>query len=405
MGVLALGAGSVALRSVGAFAGLGELARLDAVALRYQQQQQLGVRTRLQATSQSDLPATWRAGPAEIYSGQAQKALYLMKENPLLFEETVEQELEDLQVQKDEDDKAKAALETNAKEDTLMLRKRIEEVKQNERMRIVTELLYLKVCRKFQQLQVPLIPVLKQGGDVKFGSINLKGLTSDIYSKDALELVRDHLFRIIGQSGNPSFMGGMGVVQIALFQAGQVYAMSAMFGYYLRRVDARYQLEKLAGNFGAWGDEAPEASASPFAEDESAANSLKGYISSFGLDEVQSMWAVTSVEAQMAMETQVSALFGDLRALKEKLVGAVGMVGSPEEAEQKLQEAIKKNEVESMKITSDDLRRLVLEAVAYGSLLNDAEKQVDSMYELTPASSRSTGVLPGEDDEGRMLME
>jgi len=355
----------------------------------------------------SDLPEKWKAGPAEVYTGLAQKSYYLMKENPVLFDVTVDEDLEKLQVEKEDEEKQKKDLEGNAKEDTLVLRKRIEEVKMNERIRAVTELLYLKVCRKFQQLQVPLIPQLKEGGDVRFGNVDLKGLTTDIYSADALELVRDHLFRIIGQQGgNPSFAGGMGVVQIALFQAGQVYAMSAMFGYYLRRVDQRYQLEKLAGTFGAWGEEeASEEASNPFSQDPSAADSLKAYISSFGPDEVQSMWAVTSAEAQLAMEMQVTALFGDLRALKEKLVNALGMVNSPEEATMKLEKAIKSKEVESLRITSDDLRRLVLEAVAFGSLLNDSEKQFDSVYELTPASSRVMGVLTGDDEEGRMLPE
>jgi len=351
------------------------------------------------------LPEKWKAGPAEVYTGLAQKSFYLMKENPLLFDMTVDEELEKLQVEREDEEKEKKGLEANAKEDTLALRRRIEEVKMSDRIRAVTELLYLKVCRKFQQLQVPLIPQLQEGGDVRFGNVDLKGLTTDIYSADALELVRDHLFRIIGQQGgNPSFAGGMGVVQIALFQAGQVYAMSAMFGYYLRRVDQRYQLEKLAGTFGAWG-EAPEATSNPFSQDPGAADSLKAYISSFGPDEVQSMWAVTSAEAQMAMEMQVTALFGDLRALKEKLVNALGMVNSPEEATMKLEQAIKSKEVESLRITSDDLRRLVLEAVAFGSLLNDSEKQFDSIYELTPASSRVMGVLTGDDEEGRMLPE
>eukprot|EP00435_Cladocopium_sp_Y103_P013579 s350_g3.t1 len=361
-------------------------------------------RPQLHASS-SELPEKWKAGPAEVYSGVAQKAVYLMKENPTLFDMTVDEELEKLQEQKEEEEKKKNEMEANAKEDTLVLRRRIEEVKMNERIRAVTELLYLKVCRKFQQLQVPLIPALKEGGDVRFGNIDLKALTSDIYSQDALELVREHLFRIIGQQGNPSFAGGMGVVQIALFQAGQVYAMSAMFGYYLRRVDQRYQLEKLAGNFGAWGEKAPETTSNPFSQDQGAADSLKGYIESFGADEVQSMWSVTSMEAQMAMESQVTALFGDLRALKDKLVNALGMVSSPEEATAKLEQAIKSKEVESLRLTSDDLRRLVLEAVAYGSLLNDSEKQFDCIYELTPASTRIMGVLTGDDDEGRMLNE
>lgn len=283
----------------------------------------------------------------------------------------------------------------------------MEEVRQAERARVVTELLYLKVCARFKQLQVPLIPTLRGGGNVKFGALDLKGLTTDVYSQDALELVREHLFRIIGQQGSTDFMGGMAVVQIALFQVGQVYAMSSLFGYYLRRVDARYQLEKLAGNFGAWGEESSgEPAANPFEDDKEGAQSLKDYINDFGPEEVQRMTTIASVEAQMAMEQQVTALFGDLRVLKEKLVNALGMSTSAQEATRKLEQAIQANEVESLRITSDDLRRLVLEAVAYGALLNDAEKQVDTSYELTPSSSRLSGALTGDDeDEGRYLPE
>ncbi|CAK0857164.1 unnamed protein product [Prorocentrum cordatum] len=329
-----------------------------------------------------------------------------MRENPALFDSAVEEELEALAVQRDEEEDQKAQLESDGiKEDTLVLRRRMDEVRQAERTRIVTELLYLKVCRKFQQLQVPLIPPLKAGGDVKFGAIDLKGLTTDVYSADALELVREHLFHIIGQRGSTTFATGTAVVQISLFQAGQVYGMSALFGYYLRRVDARYQLEKLAGNFGAWGEAAPEEGESPFAGDKEGFDSLQGYINQFGPEEVQRMTTIASVEAQMAMESQVAALFGDLRTLKEKLMQVLGMVRSNEEATRKLEEAIQNNEVQSLRITSDDLRRLVLEAVAYGSLLNDSEKQTDSFYELTP-SSRPMGAIMGDDeDEGRYLSE
>lgn len=358
------------------------------------------------ATDPAALPDKWKAGPADVYSGQAQKAMYLMQENPVLFESTLEEELEALQQQKDEEERQKGALEENPKEDTLALRRRMDEVRQNDRLRIVTELMYLKVCGKFKQLGVPLIPSLKAGGDFRFGSIDISGLTDDIYSKDALDLVREHLYRIIGQQGSTAFMGSMAIVQIALFQAGQVYAMSSLFGYYLRRVDARFQLEKLAGTFGAWGDEAPSEVASPFAEeDQSSQQSLKDYVSTFGPEELQRMTTVASAEAHMAMESQVFALFGDLRVLKEKLVNALGPVSSNEEVSQKLEQAVQNGEVESLRITSEDLRRLVLEAVAFGALLNDAETQVDSLYELSPSMSRPMGALTGDDDEGRMLPE
>merc|ERR1711874_710823 len=177
-------------------------------------------------------------------------------------------------------------------------------------------------------------------------------------------------------------------VQISLFQASQVYAMSALFGYYLRQVDARYQLEKLAGSLGAWGDDSITGSEfNPVAEDKGDVQSLKDYITTFGPKEVQRMTAIASVEARLALERQVTALFGDLRVLKEKLLSALGAVSTNEEATKKLEQAIQENKLESLRITSDDLRRLVLEAVAYGALLKDSEKQVDMIYELTPSLS------------------
>lgn len=350
----------------------------------------------------------WKAGPGDVYTGQGQKAMYLLKENELLFEEAFESELEAISVQREQEEQLRRELERSAQDagkDTLALRRRMEEVKDSERLRIVTELLYVKVLSLFKKLKVPLIPPLKGGGNIKFGALDLKGLTTDVYSADALELVREHLFRIIGNQGTTSFMGGLAVVQIALFQVGQVYAMSSLFGYWLRRVDARYQLEKLAGSFGAWGDKGSKASKT-FAEDAETVQSLRDYVNAFGPEEARRMTSVASVEAQMAMEHQVAALFGDLRVLKQKMVEALGMVTSPKEAEQRLQQAISNKEVESVHITSDDLRRLILEAVAYGALLNDSEKRVDSFYELTAATSRPLPAITGDDEEeGRYLNE
>lgn len=344
----------------------------------------------------------WKHGPADVYTGPAQKALYLLKENPELFSSAVEEELDKLNDQKEEAKQQDSTAGDGVDKDALVLRSRVKEVRELDRMRIAMELLYLQVCNKFLKLQVPLIPPLKDGGDVRFGGpVNLQGLT-DIYSSEAVALVKEHLFGILGAQGNP--FGPTAVVQIALFQCGQVYAMSSLFGYYVRRVDARFQLEKLAGAFGAWGDEDAEAKAVQLG-DETVAESLREYVTTFGPEELQRMRSIATVEAQMAMETQVSSLFGDLRVLKNKLLEAVGMVMSNEEATQKLQKAIEEKKVESIRITTDDLRRLVLEAVAFGALLYESEKEADTYYELTPSDRRSMGALTGDDDLGdaRML--
>lgn len=355
-------------------------------------------------------PSRWRAGPGDVFTGEAQQALYLLRENRDWFEMAVDASLQALQRQRD------AAHGSNpsptpppsnaAVKDALVLGQRIAEVRAAERAKVVTELLYLKVCERFLRLQVPLIPPLKGGGIVQFGSLDLKGLTTDVYSQDALELVREHLFGMIGhhQGMTSQFMASFATVQIALFQVGQVYAMSAIFGYNLRRLDARFQLEKLAQAGSR--DIETDGARLPFLEGEAEEDveSLKEYIRSLGHHEFSLKNSMTSMslEAYKTLEHQVVSLFGNMHRLKEKLIRALGRVQSPEEATRQLEAAIHRGDVESIRITVDHLRRLVLEAVAFGALLSDSEKEVDSLYELTPAAGRAAALM-GDEESGRFL--
>jgi hypothetical protein len=214
-----------------------------------------------------------------------------------------------------------------------------------------------------------------------------------------MELVREHLVKIqqdyINALIDQHLTFDEEVASIPLFEASQVYAMSCLFGYWLHNVDKRFQLEKLAGqrfalekligNSGAQGKESePGTKGSFFGEYVGSirSESLKDYISTFRPEDFQRMSSLTSTEATTAIELQVTALFGDIGALKEKFENALGRVTSAEEDRRKMVEG---NEVESIRITSQDLTRLVLEAIAYGSLLNEAEKQVNTIYELTPS--------------------
>lgn len=63
--------------------------------------------------------------------------------------------------------------------------------------------------------------------------------------QEALELVKEHLMGVMG----PSHMGQFSnvTVKMSKFQMAQVYAASIMFGYFLRRVDKRFQLERSLG--------------------------------------------------------------------------------------------------------------------------------------------------------------
>eukprot|EP00976_Prorocentrum_cordatum_P082018 1184650-Prorocentrum_minimum.AAC.3 len=56
-----------------------------------------------------------------------------------------------------------------------------------------------------------------------------------------------------------------------------------------------------------------------------------------------------------------------------------------EEAQMLLEEAMRRGKVESLEVSVTSVRRLVLEAVAVGSLLWDAERAVDMHCPLTQA--------------------
>merc|ERR1719221_516495 len=155
-------------------------------------------------------------------------------------------------------------------------------------------------------------------------------------------------------------------------------------------MDARYQMDKLIGALGK-----PVASGRPSAEGQSLADYIKG----FGREELQKIRTVASAEAQAAMEAQVYTLFGNLKELKLQLFGAVGRVSSNEELAQKIRAAVDSQQVDSVSLTGEDFRRLVLEAVAFGSLLCDSEMEANTVYELsgpkTPSGTVNQGGLGG----------
>lgn len=358
-------------------------------------------------TSSTNDRDIWVPGPAIVKSEPARRALMQLNYDPmlLLFDATVKEELALLLQQKQRDERpgrSPPGAVSEAK-DMLMLRRRILDVRQKDRLYTVAELIYVLVGSMFKHLEVPFIPPVKYGGDIRFSADGdqLRGLT-ELYSLDALELVRDHLYSLINAQAREPGRGGS--LLIALFQAGQVYAMSALFGYHLRGADTRYQLEKLMWSFGGGKQkrlhddrnryprkkrrEAPRWMELAWAKGEERADmSLKDYIASFGPEELQQIRSMASREAQVAMELQIAAVFGDLRKLKAKLLWAVGKPKSPADASSRLQAAILTGKVESIRISATDLRRLILEAVGFGSALYDSEREVGTVYELTPTDN------------------
>ncbi|XP_076888981.1 UV-B-induced protein At3g17800, chloroplastic-like [Bidens hawaiensis] len=200
-----------------------------------------------------------------------------------------------------------------------------------------------------------------------------------LHSPEALEMIQSHLALILGSRVSDS----TSIAEISKLRVGQVYAASVMYGYFLKRVDQRFQLEKttkilpegldietsniqqhVAGDervpqthpeVSSWSEIANSGS-------DSKSSRLRNYVMSFDGESLQRYATIRYKEAVSIIEKHTEALFGR----PEIVITPEGRVDSSKD--------------EVIKISFGGLRRLVLEAVTFGSFLWDVESYVDSRY-------------------------
>jgi antitoxin component HigA of HigAB toxin-antitoxin module len=356
---------------------------------------------------------------------------YYYKAQPHLFKDAIEEQLRRLRDERDERDARRAAAEAEKAESPagatssmdITLYKRMEEVQRSEKQATLEDIMYASVLEKFLQLGVNMLGSMDL---VQENAENLKLLTEGVHSREALDVVKDHVKNVMGPA---SIAYSNTILKMSKLQAAQVYATSIMFGYFVRRVDKRFQLERSLGLLNeddtaeavdrlerlfaqtAEIDVAadPDSVESPTAADADKAppqeerkeqkerpekkGVLRNYIESFDQQTLADTARLVSAEGQALVETQSKALFGDVKQLTRQMQEAVGPdVSSLEEVMQRVQEAVEKEKVDIMTVTVATQRRAVLEAIAFGSFLRDVETYVDTEYQLlTPSSSASGG--------------
>lgn len=276
--------------------------------------------------------------------------------------------------------------------------RRIAEVKANERRKALEEILYALVVQKFMDASVSLIPSIAPSSDAsgrvdKWPSHDEK--LEKLHSPEAFEMIHNHLALILGNR----IADSSSVAQISKLRVGQVYAASVMYGYFLMRVDQRFQLEKamkilpevsddeisgniqnIVGEKDGPGDEAVDnavmnAPSHPEVASWSGdgvspggfgygmkASRLRTYVMSFDGETLQRYATIRSKEAVSIIEKHTEALFGR----PEIVITPEGTIDSSKD--------------EVIKISFGGLKRLVLEAVTFGSFLWDVESYVDSRY-------------------------
>ena len=231
----------------------------------------------------------------------------------------------------------------------VVLYQRINEVKDKERSKAVQDVMYNLILFSFGKLGLSLAGPEQLKGVVNLGSTDLNMLTKGIHSMEALDLVRNHLKGLLGQMPDNELGMQTSAVKLSKLQGAQVYAASMMFGYFLRRVDKRFQLEKSMGtleykpqtredtiemleNLFKSAENIEEAPNPDVADDVESKRrpTLREYVESFDQATMMETASVMSMEGVMLLQEYTTELYGDLNVLQRQMAEAVGNVESPE---------------------------------------------------------------------------
>lgn len=334
-------------------------------------------------SSSGPLESSSELAPLQLESPVGQFLSQILLSHPHLVPAAVDQQLEQLLTELEAE---KSQDEPNSSGTELILYRRIAEVKAKERKKALGEILYALVVQKFVDADVSLVSSMPQSSnepsDVGHWPSSEEKFQS-LHSPEAFEMVKNHLSVILGSRLEDS----SSIASISKLRVGQVYAASILYGYFLKRVDQRFQLDKSMKTL-PWGSKedgqsAKEASSSwiPSAqvrssnsEDLSASFSpggfsdrikpcrLRTYVMSLDSETLQRFASVRSKEAFSITEKHTEALFGR----PEIVITPQGGIDSSKE--------------ELIKLSFSGLKRLILEAVTFGSFLWDVESYVDSRY-------------------------
>jgi len=208
-----------------------------------------------------------------------------------------------------------------------------------------------------------------------------------VHSPEAIEMIQSHISLVLGER----LVGPLDtIVQISKIKLGKLYAASIMYGYFLKRVDERFQLERTMKTLPVglrpeqvsfedptrpkqlWDpdylirvfpNDGGESDGGGFMDtNEGKSYRLRSYVMYLDAETLQRYATIRSKEAISLIEKQTQALFGrpDIRIAND------GSIDTSSD--------------EILAITFSGLTMLVLEAVAFGSFLWDAESYVESKY-------------------------
>lgn len=299
------------------------------------------------------------------------------------FHVAVGKQLEQLAADRDE---AVARMNLSLASDEASLHRRIAELREHECEIAVEDVMYMLVLHKFSEIRVHLVPRLSRciyNGRLEIWPSKDWELES-IHNFEVLEMIREHLTAVIGWRADSNVTDNWATTQIPRLQLCGVYAASILYGYFLKSISLRHHLELSVAEANCdlgitcrnplpqselWSCGIKNIAFGRISNTQSISvgqdscsrgkkrEKLRRYIMGFDPETLQMRAKPKTKEVVNLVEKHSCALFGDEKT---------GLIET--------------NEVILTSLSS--LKRIVLEAVAFGSFLWDTEEYVDAVYKL-----------------------
>lgn len=315
--------------------------------------------------------------PLQFESPVGQLLGQILQTHPHLLPSAIDQQLESLQT-----DREARKEETPPSSQDLLLYKRIAEIREKDRKRTLEEIIYCLIVHKFIDKDIIMIPKVSTMSSDPTGRVDFwpdqEQKLQSIHSPEALEMIQSHLSLVLGER----VVGPLSnTVQTSKIKLGKLYAASIMYGYFLKRVDERFQLERAMNTLPKGFRENP-VPVNPLWDpdslirvppddsygggsmdmDDGKSYRLRSYVMYLDSETLQRYATIRSKEAVSLIEKQTQALFGR----PDIMIADDGSIDTSND--------------EVVGISFAGLTMLVLEAVAFGSFLWDAESYAESKY-------------------------
>ncbi|KAK9911183.1 hypothetical protein M0R45_035104 [Rubus argutus] len=312
--------------------------------------------SRLLARASSRCEFKGHNSPLDPRSRSGKDLSSVLQNQPQLFHLAVTEELKQLANERED---ALSRMNLSASSDEACLHRRIAQLKEQQCQIAVEDVMYLLIFYKFSEVKVPLVPKLSRC--IYYDRLEILPAKDweleSIYSLEVLEMIREHVTSIIHLRANSSVTDNWALTKITPHMLGRQYVASILYGYFLKSVSLRHCLER---SLFLESQDLHLSCRTRTALQEMCPHdgNLESYVMGFDPESRQRRAKLRSEEAVNLIINHCYALFGDDTEMS----------------------SLETDDVITTSFSS--LKRLVLEAVAFGSFLWDTEESIDSVYKL-----------------------